>query len=134
MFFTKEIKFNTKGCIEIIDLTDKVVKIVEESGVKEGFALLFAPHATGIIGITEFDPPLLKDIKLFLEKIIPSNDEYNHPVNAFSHLRSLLLGTEKIIPITNYHLRLGTWQSIIWIETDTHPRTRTVIVQIVGKG
>ncbi|MHA1409097.1 MAG: secondary thiamine-phosphate synthase enzyme YjbQ [Candidatus Odinarchaeia archaeon] len=132
MIKTYTITFQTRGNIEIIDITSKVSKIVRESNVKNGFVILFAPHATGIIGITEFDKPLLRDIEEFMEKLIPSGDFYHHPVNAFSHLRSLLFGTEKIIPIIDGRLSLGTWQSIIWVETDTGPRTRKVLVQIIS--
>jgi secondary thiamine-phosphate synthase enzyme len=133
MIETHQINFNTKGNIEIIDITGEVNRVVKDSKIKDGFAILFAPHATGIIGITEFDKPLLRDIEEFLERIIPAKDTYHHPINAFSHLRSFLLGTEKIIPVVNNKLSLGTWQSIIWVETDTGPRRRRIIIQIIGE-
>jgi thiamine phosphate synthase YjbQ (UPF0047 family) len=30
-------------------------------------------------------------------------------------------------------VELGTWQSLMFVETDVHPRRRTVIIQVVGE-
>jgi secondary thiamine-phosphate synthase enzyme len=65
--------FSTKGEIDFIDLTDKVQEAVSNSGIKNGVAHVFAPHATGILILTENDYGLLNDIKAFLEEVVPKN-------------------------------------------------------------
>jgi len=130
--FTETLTFQTKGEIEFIDLTDKVQKLVSKNGVKNGFVHVFAPHSTGIIILTEQESGLLEDIKVLLEKLAPKNGRYNHPSNAHSHLRSVLMPPDKTVPIIDGQLALGTWQSLVFVETDVYQRRRTLIIQILG--
>jgi secondary thiamine-phosphate synthase enzyme len=127
------LNFSTKGEIEFIDLSDRIGKLVTDSRITNGFVHVFAPHATGIIILTENDSPLLDDIKDFLNEILPRGRRYNHPSNAHSHLRSILFSPCKTLPVVNGKLEFGTWQSILFVETDVHPRQRTVIVQVIGQ-
>jgi len=131
--FNTSYSFSTKGEIDFIDLTDKVQEAVSQSGIKNGLLHVFAPHATGILILTESEYGLLSDIKAFLEKITPKHEAYRHPSNAHAHLRSVLLPPDKTIPIVNGHIEFGTWQSLVFVETDVHPRRRTVIIQVIGE-
>lgn len=125
--------FSTKGEIEFVDLTDKVQEAVSRSGIKNGIVHVFAPHATGILILTESEYGLLKDIKALLEKLIPRGNGYMHPSNAHAHLRSVLLPPDKTLPVVNGRVEFGTWQSLLFVETDVHPRRRTVIIQVMGE-
>jgi secondary thiamine-phosphate synthase enzyme len=129
----ERIRLSTRGEIEFIDLTDKVQEVVEKTGVKNGIAHVFAPHATGILILSEYEPSLLEDIRVMLEKLIPKRISYQHPSNAHSHLRSLLLSPDKTLPIIDGRVVLGTWQSLVFVETDVHPRQRTIIIQVIGE-
>ena len=131
--FKETITFSTRGEIEFIDLTGKVQEIVNRSGIRNGSIHVFAPHATGVIILTEHEPSLDNDIKDFLEKIIPKHGGYRHPSNAHSHLRSMLLCPDKTLPVIDGRAVLGTWQSLVFVETDVHPRRRTVIMQAIGE-
>ena len=125
--------FSTKGEIDFIDLTDEAQKVVSETGICNGLVHVFAPHATGILILTENDPALLEDIKTFLQKIAPRSGSYNHPSNAHSHLRSVLLPPDRTLPIIDGHVEFGTWQSLLFVETDVYPRKRTVTIQVMGE-
>jgi len=131
--FNTRYTFSTEGEIDFTDLTDKVQEAVSKSGVKNGLVHIFAPHATGVLIITENEYGLLSDIRAFLEKMIPKRKQYRHPSNAHSHLRSMLLPPDKTLPVIDGHVEFGTWQSLIFVETDVHPRRRTVIVQVLGE-
>ena len=131
--FNEKIFFSTKGEIELIDLTDKVDQVVQKSGIKNGLIHVFAPHATGVLILTEHEPNLDNDVKDFLKKIIPKDGGYRHPSNAHSHLRSMLLSPDKTLPIIDGQLILGTWQSLVFVETDIYPRQRTIIIQVLGE-
>ena len=126
-------QFVTKAAIDFVDLTEEVQEIVTNSGIRNGFVHIFAPHATGILILTENDPALLVDIKNFLEKTIPKHKEYQHPSNAHAHLRSMLLPPDKTLPVVDEHVEFGTWQSLFFVETDVYPRKRTVIIQVLGE-
>ncbi len=131
--FNTTVDFSTKGEIDFIDLSNEVQKAVDKSEIRNGIAHVFAPHATGILILTENDPALLDDIATFLKTALPANIPYNHPSNAHSHLRSMLLPPDKTLPVSNGQIGLGTWQSLLFVETDVHPRKRTITIQILGE-
>lgn len=130
--FNTSFSFSTKGEIEFVDLTDEVLKAVTKSGIRNGLVHVFAPHATGIVILTENEHDLLVDIKDWLQETIPANKAYKHPSNAHSHLRSVLLPPDRTLPLVDGRVELGTWQSILFVETDVHPRRRTTIIQVLG--
>jgi secondary thiamine-phosphate synthase enzyme len=125
--------FVTKGEIDFVDLTNTVGSAVAKSGIKNGVVHVFAPHATGILILTENDYPLLKDIEIFLKNLVPRNEDYNHPSNAHAHLRSMIFPPDKTLPIINGIVEFGTWQSLLFVETDVYPRKRTIIIQVLGE-
>jgi secondary thiamine-phosphate synthase enzyme len=131
--FNESLRLSTKGEISFVDISHMVQDVVTKSGIKNGIAHVFAPHATGVLVLTEYEPSLLADIKNALEKLIPKRGDYAHPSNAHSHLRSMLFSPDKTLPVIDGQLVLGTWQSLVFIETDVYPRQRTIIVQVFGE-
>jgi secondary thiamine-phosphate synthase enzyme len=131
--YNESLRLSTQGEIEFIDLSDKVQEAVRKSGVRNGLAHVFAPHATGVLVLTEYEPSLEEDIRGLLEKLVPRRAGYQHPSNAHAHLRSLLFSPDKTLPVIDGRVILGTWQSLLFIETDVHPRQRTVIIQVIGE-
>jgi len=129
----KSFSFTTRVEIDFIDLSEKVQQEVSASGVRNGLVHVFAPHATGILVLTENDDALLEDTKAFLEELAPKKAAYRHPSNAHSHLRSMLLPPDKTLPIVDGQVTFGTWQSLFFVETDVYPRRRTVIIQVMGE-
>lgn len=124
--------FSTDGEIDFKDLTNVVQRIVSNTDIQNGMVHVFAPHATGIIILTEKENRLLGDIKNFLKKMIPKHTQYGHPSNAHSHLRSMMLPPDRTLPIIDGRVEFGTWQSLLFVETDVRPRDRTVIFQVMG--
>lgn len=131
--FNSTYSFSTKGEIEFVDLSDQVRDTVSKSGIANGIVHVFAPHATGILILTEDDYALLSDIQTLLQKLVPRDLRYQHPANAYAHLRSVLLPPDKTLPIIEGRVEFGTWQSLLFVETDVHPRSRTVIIQVLGE-
>ncbi len=131
--FSESYTFSTKGEIDFVDLTNRVEEVVRKSGVGNGLAHVFAPHATGILIVTEHEPSLDNDIRNLLERLIPKRATYQHPANAHSHLRSMILCPDKTLPVIDGRVALGTWQSLVFVETDVHPRRRTLIMQVIGE-
>ncbi|MBT9165024.1 MAG: hypothetical protein DDT23_01035 [candidate division WS2 bacterium] len=131
-------KFNisTKGFTDIIDITEKVSKIVKDSKVKDGICLISCPGSTVGLTTIEYEPELLKDFKEFLEKIIPSAQEYRHDSvwgekNGFSHIRSALIKPFLAVPVEDGKLILGTWQGIALLDFDNRPREREIIIKVI---
>ncbi|MDH4292432.1 MAG: secondary thiamine-phosphate synthase enzyme YjbQ [Dehalococcoidia bacterium] len=124
---------STRGEISLVDISSMVQDVVDRSGVKNGIAHVFAPHATGVLILTEYEPSLVADIKKVLERLVPKRGDYAHQSNAHSHLRSILFSPDKTLPIIDGRLTLGTWQSLVFVETDVRPRQRTIVVQVLGE-
>ncbi|MHA1266213.1 MAG: secondary thiamine-phosphate synthase enzyme YjbQ [Candidatus Helarchaeota archaeon] len=130
--YIETISFRTKGDYDYIDLERDLNEVVRKSKIRNGICVAFAPHATGIIAITELELRLRKDIKTFLDKLVP-NAGWAHSGNGDAHLKSMLLNPCKVVPVINGRIAIGTWQSIFFIEVDGGRSSRKVTVVVVGE-
>jgi len=127
-----EINISTKEKYQLIDITDEVEKIVKQSEVKDGLVLVFVPHSTPGIILTENEPCLKEDWLKFLKKLV-SGFNFQHDRidnNADSHILSGFVGQERILPVKGGQIIRGTWQQIFLLELDG-PRNRKIIVKII---
>lgn len=136
---TRQIEFTTKGHNHIVDITEKVQNEIHESGFIEGQVTLFGIGSTTGLSTIEFEPGLVNtDISAMFDKLAPYGVDYAHNQtwgddNGAAHVRSTLQGSSLVVPFVNSELVLGTWQQIIFIDFDTRPRNRRVVVQIIGQ-
>jgi len=136
--FTYQIEIQTNGFCDIHDITSRVNKAIEVSGIGSGLVCVFVNGSTAGITTCEYESGLVQDLKDLFEKIIPRDKPYHHDKawgdgNGFSHVRSSLLGPGITIPFSEGRLLLGMWQQVILIDFDNRPRKRTVIVQVIGE-
>ncbi|MBP1908372.1 secondary thiamine-phosphate synthase enzyme YjbQ [Methanolobus bombayensis] len=127
-----QIKTNKR--MELIDITDRVRKELDETGVQKGICVISTKHTTTSIIINENESGLVSDILGLLEKLVPAHAGYAHDRidnNADSHLKAMLLGSSETLPVIDGGLHLGTWQSIFLVEMDG-PRTREVTVTVIS--
>ncbi len=133
---TEYLWFNTKKHREYINITDEVGQIVRRSGVKEGMVLVSAMHITAGVYVNDAESGLLEDIDELLERLAPFRADYRHhrtgESNGDSHLKSLLVHHEVIVPVTEGKLDFGPWQQIYYAEFDGQRRKR-VIVKVMGE-
>jgi secondary thiamine-phosphate synthase enzyme len=135
---TQIIQFETKGFTDIIDLTPSIKNTLNETTLKNGQICVFGIGSTTGITTVEYEPGLVhSDVKAMFEKIAPYGVDYIHNKtwgddNGAAHLRSLLTGTSYVVPFVNGELILGTWQQIVFIDFDTRPRKRKVVLQFMG--
>jgi len=135
---TKTITIKSKGENDIIDITQQVAKIVQDSKIRNGNVTLFISGSTASITTIEYEPGLVKDFPKMLARIAPQNMEYDHEKmwhdgNGRSHVKASLLGPSLTIPFQDSKLLLGTWQQIVFVELDTRGRERNLVVQILGE-
>jgi len=136
--YSDEINIKTDGEVDIVDITGEIQNIVDKSKLNDGIACIFVPGSTGAITTIEYEPGLMKDLPRALETIAPKGIYYNHHEtwhddNGHSHVRASLMGPSITVPFQNKKLVHGTWQQIVFVELDTRPRNREIIVQIVGE-
>ncbi len=130
--------FETKRRQEIIDITDQVFEQVRASGVREGMVLVSAMHISASVFVNDHESGLWQDILRWLEGVAPWDPErYRHndtgEDNAAAHLRSLTVGHEVIVPITEGQLDFGPWQRVFYGEWDGQRRKR-VVIKVLGDG
>ena len=124
-----------KGTYEI---TDRVARVVAESGVKTGAVTVFLQHTSASLVIYEnADPSAREDLHRWFEKLVPEDDpDWIHtlegPDDTTSHLRMAITRTSETIPIVSGSMALGTWQGIFLFEHRRAPHTRRVVVSVVG--
>lgn len=150
MIKNNKIEYTSKEYLEFKDLTDQIEEQVKESGVKNGYVLVFSQHTTLAVCINEKESGIVKDFKSLMSKLIPKDVYYCHNdltirtenlvcqsaksdcLNGHSHCTHMLMPNSEMIPIIDGKMALGTWQKIFTIELDCE-RKRTVIVQISGE-
>lgn len=138
MVITGEINLKTEGDGDIVDITGSVQKQVTNSGVNNGIATVFVTGSTAGVTTIEFEPGLVADLKTSWERLAPKGVKYYHDTrwgdgNGYAHVRASLQGASLSIPFNVKKLMLGIWQQIVLIDFDNRPRSRTVIVQIIGE-
>lgn len=131
------IRRETTADTDLIDITEDVGAIVRGSGARSGIAAVFVPGSTASITTIEYESGALNDLLAAIERVAPRDMHYDHDArwgdgNGYSHVRSALLGPGISIPIRDSEPALGTWQQVLLIDFDNRPRTREVMVQIVG--
>lgn len=137
MIVAKWLEFDTDiGSLR--DLTNDVNEAVLDSGLESGIAIIFVPGATGAITTLENEEGLVRDLGNALERLVPEELEYAHNErwhdgNGHSHIRASLIGPSLTVPFSERSLVLGTWQQIVFLELDSRPRHRRVMVQILGE-
>ena len=137
MVVSKKISLQSKGQCDIIDITQQVEQQVAEADINNGIVTLFVAGSTAGISTIEFESGLLSDFQSMWERNVPKNIPYNHDRrwgdgNGYSHVRASLLGASLVIPFNDKKLTLGTWQQIVVVDFDNRPRSRQVIIQIMG--
>jgi secondary thiamine-phosphate synthase enzyme len=138
MVVTKNISFQTKGHCDIIDITPQVEQQLADTEVNSGIVTLFIAGSTAGISTIEYESGVLADFQRMWERNVPQNIPYDHDRrwgdgNGYSHVRASLLGASLVVPFTGKRLSLGTWQQVIVVDFDNRPRSRKVIVQIMGE-
>ena len=133
---TEYLWFNTRNHREYVNITDDVQSVVAKSGIQEGMVLVSAMHITAGVYVNDAEDGLIQDIDEWLERLAPFKDDYRHhrtgEANGDSHLKSLLVHHEVVVPITRGQLDLGPWQQIFYAEFDGRRRKR-LIVKALGE-
>ena len=133
---TEYMKFHTKKHRAYVHITPQIETMVKKSGVQEGMVLVSAMHITAGVYVNDDEPGLIEDIDEWLENLAPFKENYRHHQtgedNGDSHLKSLLVHHQVIVPITAGKLDLGPWQRIFYAEFDGQ-RDKRVIVKVMGE-
>ena len=138
MVVSERIQLRTEGNGQVLDITTGVQRLVQNCGVQAGIVTLFTPSSTSALTTIEYESGAIYDLQQLFDRIVPADADYRHNLrwgdgNGHSHVRHALLGASLTIPFSDRQLTLGTWQQIVFVDFDNRPRSRSIVVQILGE-
>jgi secondary thiamine-phosphate synthase enzyme len=132
-----ELRFDTRGDGDVVDLTGGVESVVRQSGIEDGIVSVFVPGSTAAVTTMEYEPGGVRDLREALDRLIPREGDYehnrlNHDTNSHAHIRAAIVGPSETLPLVRGSIRTGTWQQLVLVDFDDRPRSRTVVVTVTG--
>jgi secondary thiamine-phosphate synthase enzyme len=133
----EEMTLDTGGDGDVIDVTADAQKVIDNSGLTDGLCTVFVAHSTCGMTTIEHEPGCTADLNDLLERIAPQHGHWEHnernaDTNGHSHARAALIGPSVSVPFARGELLTGVWQKIVCIDFDDRPRTRKLMVQLLG--
>jgi secondary thiamine-phosphate synthase enzyme len=136
---TVPVRIEMQGGTQIENVTKLVQDALVRTGASAGIVTIFIKHTTASIMIIEDEPGIRADTKTFWNRAVPADPSWQHNQqnpgedNGHSHLRGQLQGPSVTVPFADRSLLLGTWQQIVVVDFDTRPRSRDLIIQVLGE-
>ncbi len=129
-----EMIFPTRANVDFLEITRELSEDLKKTGMENGVGYIYIPHTTAGLTINEnADPDVVHDLKLALDKIVPSSLNFLHSEgNSLAHLQASLMGFSLLLPVQEGRLLLGTWQGVYLCEFDG-PRRRRILVRWEGE-
>lgn len=122
---------------DMADITATLDRLIGESGIENGQLCANMVGSTGSITTIEYEPGVVEDLKRAITSLAPPGMGYEHEEawhdgNGHSHVQAALLGPAIALAVRGGRLKTGTWQQVVAINHDNHPRRRTIEVTITG--
>ena len=138
MLATGHCEGRTTGQGYVHDISVEVAAAVARSGLASGIVTIAVVGSTASITTIEHEPGAVADLGTALERLAPRHGDYRHHErwgddNGSSHVRAAILGPSITLPFTDGQVELGTWQQIVLAEFDTRPRSRRVVLRMLGE-
>jgi secondary thiamine-phosphate synthase enzyme len=130
-----ELRIRTGGTL-VSDLTDEVTRFCRARG--DGLLNVFVPHATAGVAIMETGSGSEPDLGEALERLLPTQDVYRHRHGSLGHGRDhvvpAFVAPSVVVPVLGGVPALGTWQSIVLVDTNGDNAVRTVRLSFLDAG
>ena len=134
----EEVTLDTQGDGDMLDVTPYAQKVIDNAGLADGLCTVFVAHSTCGMTTIEHEPGCNADLNAVLEGVAPQDHPWEHnarnaDTNGHSHVRAALIGPSVTIPFRAGALQVGVWQKVVCIDFDDRPRSRKVVVQLLGE-
>ena len=133
-----KITCTTTAETDLIDITASVCSLVKSAGAEQGLVTVAVAGSTASITTIEYEEGAIADLKAAIERLAPKVLHYHHDArwgdgNGYSHVRAALLGPSICLPVLQAAPVLGQWQQVLLCDFDNRPRSREVLVSVVGQ-
>ena len=134
----EEVTLDTQGDGDMLDVTPYAQKVIDNAGLADGLCTVFVAHSTCGMTTIEHEPGCNADLNAVLEGVAPQDRPWEHnarnaDTNGHSHVRAALVGPLVTLPFRAGELQVGVWQKVVCIDCDDRPRSRKVVVQLLGE-
>ena len=110
----------------VTDVTEIVAAFCAGRG--DGLCHVLAPHATAGLALMETGSGSEPDLADLLDRLLPRDDRYRHrhgaPGHGADHLLPVLVCPSLTLPVKDGRVLLGTWQSVVFVDTNSDNPTR----------
>jgi len=135
---SKTIHISTSGNCDMIDITAEIAREIRISNINNGIATIFITGSTAGVTTIEYESGVLSDYKDMWDRNVPLKIAYQHDQrwgdgNGYSHVRASLQGPSLVVPFEDKKMMLGTWQQIVIVDFDNRPRSREIVLQLLGE-
>jgi secondary thiamine-phosphate synthase enzyme len=131
---TSELHLDTSGRT-VLDITAEVKRFCAGRG--DGLCSVFVPHATAGLALMETGSGSDEDLIDALGALLPRDDRYRHrhgsPGHGADHLLPAIVSPSLVVPVLDGQLALGTWQSVVFVDTNSdNPHRRVRLSFLAG--
>ena len=122
------------GTRRVVDLTADLTRFCRGRG--DGLANAFAPHATAGLALLEVGSGTEADLADALDRLLPRDDRYRHrhgsTGHGADHVLPALVSPSVVVPVLDGVPQLGTWQSLVLVDTNGDNPRRSVRLSFVA--
>ncbi len=123
----------------LYEVTGEIAAWLADQPVSEGLLTVFIRHTSASLLIQEnVDPDVQRDLETFFERLVPEELHlYRHtaegPDDMPAHIKGALTQTQVNIPVSSGRMMLGTYQGLYVFEHRRVPRTRELVLYLIGQ-
>lgn len=124
-----EITSHDTSSTRVLDLTRELRRFAAACG-GDGLVNVFVPHATAGLAVMETGSGSEGDLLDSIERLLPRDDRYRHshgsPGHGGDHVVPAYVAPSVSIPVLDGEPALGTWQSLVLVDTNVDNPQRKV--------
>jgi secondary thiamine-phosphate synthase enzyme len=118
----------------VSDVTSEVARFCRGRG--DGLVNVFVPHATAGVALIETGSGSESDLADAVDRLLPRDDVYRHRHGSRGHGRDHVLpafvAPSITIPVIDGEPALGTWQSVVLVDSNGDNPSRRVRLSFLG--
>ncbi|MFW6091311.1 MAG: YjbQ family protein [Actinomycetota bacterium] len=122
------------GSSLVTEVTDVVRRFCHDRG--DGLCHLFLPHATAGLALIETGSGSESDLGEAIGRLLPKDDVYRHRHGSRGHGRDhvlpALVPPSLTLPVQSGRPALGTWQSVVVVDTNVDNAVRTLHLSFIS--
>jgi len=126
---TTTVEIRTGSSPATVDITSHAAEFC--AGTGDGLLSVFVPHATAGIAIIETGAGSDTDLLQALDDLLPAEPgrwrhDHGSPGHGRDHVLPAFISPSVTAPVLDGKLQLGTWQSLVLVDTNVDNHTRKV--------